>query len=261
MRPRSSSRCATWSFHFLFLSLSLCAAVGLCTPTAGPRLQPGAPSPALAQLPAPPGRQAPSNPGQPQPRAPAQNAAPSPSGHVGRSPLPQVDPLPSSSKSKSPARRRSAVSRRANTGVCTFTVSQVQVCTPASTSPALASYLQISTLYSPYSAGAAGIDNARYQRPIAEFNGLQRLLADQPWDVASVEGESRTLTITEGEEGELKMRYGGAEWTEDSRPEDGGAGWCDEAEWSEADDWRCPHGETEAQRVSLNTRTFRPRAD
>jgi hypothetical protein len=47
------------------------------------------------------------------------------------------------------------------------------------------------------------------------------------------------------------MSYGGAEWTEDTRPEDGGSGWCEEAEWYETDDWSCPHGETIAQRVSL----------
>ncbi|KAF9732440.1 hypothetical protein PMIN01_09298 [Paraphaeosphaeria minitans] len=148
MKPKSSSHCATWSCLFFFLSLS--AAAGLCTPTAGPLLPPGAPSHAPAQHPAPPGRRAQSSPSQLlQRRAPAQDAAPPPpSGPASRSPRPQVDPLPSSSESpnKSRARRRSAASRRANTGVCTFTVSQVRVCTPDSTSPAPANYLQIKTL-------------------------------------------------------------------------------------------------------------------
>ncbi|OAG02139.1 uncharacterized protein CC84DRAFT_1220497 [Paraphaeosphaeria sporulosa] len=251
MKPKSSSRCATWSFLFL----SLYAAAGLCTPTAGPLLQPGAPSPAPARHPAPPGRQAQSSPSQLlRDQAQAQDAARSPSGLASRSPQPQpqpqVDPLPSSSErqSKSRARRRSAASRRANTGVCTFTVSQVQVCTPDSTSPALANYLQINTLYSPYNADAAEVDNVRHQRPMQEFNSYQRLLADQPWDVARVEGDSRTLTIIEGEDGDLRMSYGGAGWTEDSRAGDGQAGWCEEAEWYEAEDWSCPHGDTKTQR-------------
>ncbi|KAL5423899.1 hypothetical protein PMIN04_003569 [Paraphaeosphaeria minitans] len=76
----------------------------------------------------------------------------------------------------------------------------------------------------------------------------QRLLADQPWDGASPEGDSRTLAIVEGERGGLRMPYGGAEWTEDSRAEHGAAGWCAEAEWHGAGDWSCGHGKTETQR-------------
>lgn len=69
--------------------------------------------------------------------------------------------------------------------------------------------------------------------------------------MTTLEGDSRTLTITEGEEGNLRMSYGKAEWTEDTRPEDDGAGWCEEAEWYEADDWSCP-AESKTQRVSSN---------
>ncbi|KAF2440163.1 hypothetical protein P171DRAFT_476486 [Karstenula rhodostoma CBS 690.94] len=248
MKPKSSSRCATWRFLFL----TLYAAAGLCTPTAAPPLQPGAPSPALAQPPAPPGPQVqvPPSPNRLPPRAPAPAAAPSPSGPAGRSPQPQpqVNPQPRPRSKNPPARRRSAASRLQSTGVCTFTVSQVQVCTPASTSPPLANYLQINTLYTPYRADAAEVDNIRHQRPMAAFNSYQHLLADQPWGVASVEGDSRTLTIVEGDEGELRMKYGGAEWTDESRGGDGAAGWCEEAEWVEADDWSCPRGEGLAQR-------------
>lgn len=87
---------------------------------------------------------------------------------------------------------------------------------------------------------------------MAAFNSYQRLLGDQPWDVASVEGDSRTLTITEGEEGDLRMSYGGAEWTEESRVADGAPGWCEEAEWYEAEDWSCPHGERKTQRRTIH---------
>lgn len=74
------------------------------------------------------------------------------------------------------------------------------------------------------------------------------MLAYKPWEVTSVEGDSRTLTIVEGEDGHLRMSYGGAEWMEDTRAEDEGAAWCEEAEWYEADDWSCPHGNEKVQR-------------
>jgi hypothetical protein len=69
----------------------------------------------------------------------------------------------------------------------------------------------------------------------------------------SPEGDSRTLTIIEGEEGDLRMAYGGATWTEDTRAGEGSSSWCEEAEWYEAEDWSCPHGKTVAQRVSLTS--------
>jgi hypothetical protein len=110
------------------------------------------------------------------------------------------------------------------------------------------SYLQINTIYAPDSTIAADL---LHQRPLAEYNSYQRLLEDTSLDVANLKDDSRTLRIIEGDEGDLEFSYGSAKWTEDTRVEDEGAGWCEEAEWYEADDWSCPHGETTAQRVSL----------
>ncbi|KAF1978777.1 hypothetical protein BU23DRAFT_549498 [Bimuria novae-zelandiae CBS 107.79] len=203
MKPESSFLFATWSF------LSLYATAGLCT--AETLLQQGAPSPGLVQRQAQQERRAQFNPSQPryQAPAPAQDKAHSPFSLESPSQLPQPD-LQHPSSSQSPARHRSAASRRANTGTCTFTVSQVQRCTPDSTdSPAeLVNYLQINTLYTPDSTVAVDL---LHQRPIAEYNSYQRLLEHKAWDVASLKDDSRTLTITEGEEGDLRMSYGGAE--------------------------------------------------
>ncbi|KAF1980434.1 hypothetical protein BU23DRAFT_548584 [Bimuria novae-zelandiae CBS 107.79] len=98
-------------------------------------------------------------------------------------------------------------------------ISQVQQCN--SISGELANYLQINTLYAPDSTIAADL---RYQRPIVEYNSYQRLFAEKSWDVASLKDDSRTLTIIEGEEGDLRMSYGG-KWTEKTRAEDEETGW------------------------------------
>ena len=242
MKPRSSSLFVTWTF------LSLYAVAGLCT--AEPHPQHEAPSPDLVQPQAQPGLRARSSPGRPRYPAPvpAPGVAPSPSGPESPS-HPQPD-LQHPSPSKSPARRRSAASRRASTGICTFTVSQVQQCTPDSppvSTAELVSYLQINTIFSPDRTVAADL---LHQRPLSEYNSYRRLLEDKAWDVASLNDDSRTLSITEGDDGDLEFSYGSAKWTEETRQEDAGPGWCEEAEWYDAEGWSCPHGDTLIQRVS-----------
>lgn len=245
MKQRSSFLFATWSF------LSLYAAAGLCTPVEplpqheAHSLVPAQPQPQPQQE-----HRVRASPDRPRQQAPARGEAPSLFGPENPSQLQHPD-LQHPSQSQSPARRRFAASRRANTGVCTFTVSQVQQCTPDSppdSTAALVSYLQINTIYAPDSTIAADL---LHQRPLAEYNSYQRLLVDTSLDVANLKDDSRTLRIIEDDEGDLEFYYGSAKWTEDTRVEDEGAGWCEEAEWYEADDWSCPHGETTAQRVSL----------
>lgn len=246
MKPRSSFLFATWTF------LSLYAAAGLCT--AEPRPQHEAPSPDLDQLQAQQGPRVRSSPGRPRYQARVPGEAPSPFSPESPSQAQQPD-LQRPSQSKSPARPRFAASRRANTGICTFTVSQVQQCTPDSppvSTAELVSYLQINTIFSPDSTIAADL---LHQRPLAEYNSYRRLHEGKAWDVASLDDDSRTLRVVEGDEGDLQFSYGSANWTEETRHEDEGAGWCEEAEWYDDEDWSCPHGETTAQRVSASQRS------